>query len=223
LRGEKATFEGRVFESRWAARREEINVPVVLAVSGPKAVELGCEVADGMLLSMGFGPENIAYVDKLVDHGCALHGRDRAELDLWWNTEMVVGESVEEAQSRRLGVATEWLTMGSMEGKQIPLEMREPLVAFNHDIHEISSQYQMVDREKALIQRARDVGIYDWLLTRSAGFWGTPADIAGRLAEHAAEGRDKWMFYIGRDEATREEEVRVVCEEIMPLLPASTR
>ncbi|CAB4893119.1 unannotated protein [freshwater metagenome] len=105
-----------------------------------------------------------------------------------------------------------------MEGKQIPDEVRGPLVAYNTDIHEIASQYQMDDRERAMIRRAKDLGIYEWLLTRSAGFWGTPEDIAARLKAHEAAGLDKWMFYIGRDEATREAEVRVITDEIMPLL-----
>lgn len=220
LRGDKATFDGREFSSAWRGRREPIHVPVVLAVSGPKAVRLGCEIADGMLLSMGFGPENVAYVQRLVGEGCDAAGRDPAKLDLWWNTEMVLGSSVEDAKSRRLGVATEWLTMGSLDGKQIPDEVRDRLISFNEDIHGISSQYQMEDRERTLIRRAKELNIYDWLLTRSANFWGTPADIAARLRHYDEQGLDKWMFYIGRDEATREAETRAVTDEIMPLLGA---
>jgi 5,10-methylenetetrahydromethanopterin reductase len=222
LQGEPASYDGRTFEARWSARRNPVRIPTILAVSGPRALRLGCEIADGMLLSMGFGSDNISYVQRLVREGTDEFGRDPAVLDLWWNTEMVLGPSVEAARSTRLGVATEWLTMGSTEGKQIPDDHLDALVQFNFDIHEISSQYQMEGREQALIRRAKDLGIYDWLLTRSAGFFGTPADIATRLNEYEAKGLDKWMFYVGRDEATRADEVRQICEGVMPRLSVAS-
>ncbi|SQD95553.1 MULTISPECIES: hypothetical protein [unclassified Parafrankia] len=35
-------------------------------------------------------------------------------------TEVVFGESVEQARESRIGVGTAWLTMGSLDGKQVP-------------------------------------------------------------------------------------------------------
>lgn len=218
LRGEEASFDGRRFRLQWPAWTPPVTLPVIVAVSGPKVLRMSCEVADGMLLSMGFGQENISYVQGLVADGCAEFGRDQRELELWWNSEVVFGDSVEAAQRRGMGVGTNWLTMGSLEGKQIPPEIREPLLQFNADVHDLAAEYQDEDREAKLQDRARQLGIYDWLLARAPGLWGTPADIAARLQQYDREGLDRWMFYVGRSESDRMNHLRSICEGVMPLL-----
>ncbi|ABW11432.1 hypothetical protein Franean1_1995 [Parafrankia sp. EAN1pec] len=40
-------------------------------------------------------------------------------------TEVVFGESVEQARESRIGVGAAWLTMGSLDGKQVPDRLRE--------------------------------------------------------------------------------------------------
>ena len=220
LNGEEAHYEGRVIRAKWAGFSPPVRIPMIVAVAGPRIIRMSCEIADGMLLSMGFGPENIDYVRSLVDEGCAAAGRDPSELELWWNTEVVFGDSAEEARARGMGVSTEWLTMGSLEGKQIPEDLRDALRTFNSDIHDLQAEYQSDGREQALIGRAKDLGLYDWLLSRAAGFWGTPVDIAARLNEFAEMGLDKWMFYVGRSEKDRMTDLHKLCDEVLPLLKA---
>ena len=110
---------------------------------------MACEVSDGMLLSMGFGHHNTEYVFGLVDEGCQAAVRDPGELELWWNSEIVFGDSIEDALGRGMGVGTEWLTMGTLEGKQIPDHLRQALVQFNADSHNLGSEYQDEGRERA--------------------------------------------------------------------------
>jgi 5,10-methylenetetrahydromethanopterin reductase len=216
LRGEEVDYEGRTFSAKWAAFDAPVDIPIVIACAGPKIIRLACELADGMLLSMGFSDDNIAYVSSLVEQACDELGRDVEELDRWWNTEIVFGDSVEAARDRHMGVGTEWLTMGSLAGKEIPTHLIDALVRFNDDIHDLSSEYQMDRRETILIERAKQLGLYDWLIARAPGLWGTPDDIVERLRVLDSRGLDKWMFYIGRREQTREEEIRLICEEVLP-------
>ena len=220
LQGADADYQGRRFAMQWADLPAPADIPVIVPVSGPKVLRMACEVADGMLLSMGFGAHNVDYVLGLVEEGCRAAGRDPAELELWWNSEIVFGDSVEHALSRGMGVGTEWLTMGSLEGKQIPNHLREALVQFNADTHSLGSEYQDESREQALIARAKELGLYDWLLARAPGLWGTPADVAARLRELESEGMDRWMFYVGRSEGDRMNQLRLICEGVMPLLGA---
>lgn len=217
LAGEEATYDGRSMRARWRLT-EGATVPVHLAVAGPRALRLGAEIADGLIVSMGFGDENIAHVRNLVADGCAAVGRDPSELELWWNSEMVFDESVEAARARSMGVTVAWLTMGSMDGKQIPDEHRDALVEFTADVHDLGSAYASGDRERVLIDRARALGLYDWLISRAPGFWGTPADIATRLREFESDDMTRWMFYVGRAGVDRREHVRRICEEVMPLV-----
>jgi 5,10-methylenetetrahydromethanopterin reductase len=217
LRGETATFDGRSFTMRWADW-SPVHIPIVVAVAGPKTLRMAVEVADGMLLSMGFGPDNVSYVNQLIDQSCDEFDRERSDLELWWNTEVVFGTSVEDAMSRGMGVGTNWLTMGSLEGKQIPEHLKQPLLTFNQDIHDLSAEYLDQDRERVLMNRARELGLYEWLISRAPGLWGTPADIAARLRQYDAAGMDRWMFYIGRDEAKRMEQIAAVCQGVLPLV-----
>ena len=218
LRGEEADYQGRRFRIQWADPPASADIPVIVPVSGPKVLRMACEVSDGMLLSMGFGAHNVDYVLGLVDDGCRAAGRDPGELELWWNSEIVFGDSVDDALGRGMGVGTEWLTMGSLEGKQIPDHLRQALVQFNADTHNLGSEYQDESREQALIARAKELGLYDWLLARAPGLWGTPADVASRLRELESEGMDRWMFYVGRSESDRMNQLRLICDGVMPLL-----
>jgi alkanesulfonate monooxygenase SsuD/methylene tetrahydromethanopterin reductase-like flavin-dependent oxidoreductase (luciferase family) len=171
-----------------------------------------------MLLSMGFGPDNVRYIRSLIEEGCAAFGRKESELELWWNSEVVFGESVDAARNRGIGVGTEWLTMGRLEGKQIPEELLPALLEYNKDVHDLGAEYQDEDRERALIDRAKELGLYDWLMSRAPGLWGTPRDIATRLHELEAQGMDRWMFYVGRRESDRMNHLRLICSEVLPLL-----
>ena len=218
LRGDEADYQGRRFRMQWADAPVGAEIPVIVAVSGPKVLQMSCEVADGMLLSMGLGPHNVDYVRGLVFAGCEAAGRDPAELELWWNSEIVFGDSVDDALAKGMGVGTEWLTMGTLEGKQIPEHLRSALVQFNADTHDLGSEYQDADREQALIDRAKELGLYDWLLARAPGLWGTPADVARRLQELESQQMDRWMFYVGRNEADRMNQLRLICDGVMPLL-----
>lgn len=221
VRGEEAAYQGRRFRLRWADAPPPAEIPVLVAVSGPKVLRMACESADGMLLAMGFGPDNVAYVRALIERACEGAGRQPEELECWWNSEIVFGHSVEDARSRGMGVGTEWLTMGTMEGKQIPEHLKGALVQFNADVHDLAAEYQDEDRESKLIDRARRLGLYDWLMSRAPGLWGRPADVADRLRELEAEGMDRWMFYVGRRESDRMAHLRLICHEVIPRLSLS--
>jgi 5,10-methylenetetrahydromethanopterin reductase len=218
LRGEDATYDGRTFRSRWSWRQNPIEIPVHVPVAGPKITHMAAQVADGLLLSMGCGPENVSYVTSLVNQACDEVGRDPSELEMWWNSEVVFGDDADDAKARALGVSTSWLTMGGMEGKQIPDELQPAVQRFNADIHDLSNSYQDGDRQARLIARARELGIYDWLLSRAPGLWGRPDEIAARLHELHDHGMEKWMLYVGRRPDAVEIELSRLCADLLPRL-----
>lgn len=222
LAGEVATYQGRQFRSRWSPASAPLQIPIYVPVAGPKTLRMAAEVADGMILSMGFGDDNVTYVRKLLDGACKDVSRSVADLDLWWNSEVVFGDSREEARSRQLGISTSWLTMGSLEGKQIPDHLRDALVRFNQDIHDLGNSYQDRDRDQILLDRARQYGLYDWLISRAPGLWGTPTDIADRLLELGKKGMDNWMFYVGRGKLDRGEHIRLIAHEVLPRVKSAS-
>ena len=202
LRGEEATWRGVSFRGHWPDLDPSLAPPVYVACSGPKILRAAAEVADGAIVTMGFSPEAIDYVKGIVAEGLAASGRTDKDFEIWWNAHITFDESHEAAASRSLGWSPSWLTMGSLEGKGIPDEYKEKLLELNEDTHNLNATYKSKNREQTVVDRAKKLGLYDWLLTRSPRLFGTSDDVAARLNEL---GRDhdmkKWIFFAtGRGE-----------------------
>jgi 5,10-methylenetetrahydromethanopterin reductase len=86
LRGEGVTWEGdsryggRPMRLRHAPRRE---VPVYLAASGPNALALAGEIADGVIVASGVAPQLVERALAHVRSGAERAGRALDDLDIW--------------------------------------------------------------------------------------------------------------------------------------------
>ena len=216
LSGEEVQYRGATFSPHWEDYDPTSEVPIYVACSGPRVLAMASQVADGLIMSMGYGPDNIQYIKDIISESCAKVGRDPEELDVWWQTALSFSSSVEEGMRTNLGVNTNWMTMGSMEGKLIPEEYREALLQLTHDEHSFSATYHNVDRGTWTVQRSKELGIYDWLVSRSARLWGTPRDISHRLSELAEMGVTNWLFYAGLPGIDKQDLVRKLAREVIP-------
>lgn len=224
LAGEEATFEGRRMKAVWRAWSPPTRIPVYVACSGPKVLRMAAQVADGMVVFMGFAPENIAFVRATIEEACAEVGRDPAELHVWWQTTVNFADTVEEAMERSLGVNTSWMTMRTMAGKQIPEDIHAKLVQFNADMENVAATYRDMDRGRVLVQRAKEMGIYEWVVSRAPGFWGPPEAIAKRLLEFQEMGMTRWQFYVAPFHGDRLDFVDRFGNGVVPLLqPVAAR
>ena len=223
LRGEEAEFEGRRFKAAWKNWAPPVEVPLYMACAGPRVLRMASQIADGMIIFMGFSPENLEFVNRNILEACTEVGRDPAELDIWWQTTINFAPTVEEAMERSLGVNTSWMTMGSLEGKQIPPELVERLKRFNTDMEDVSATYVATDRGKVLVDRAKELGLYDWLISMAPGFWGPPESIARRLLEFRDQGMVNWQFYIAQFHGDRFEYLDRFVNGVLPLLEPSAR
>jgi 5,10-methylenetetrahydromethanopterin reductase len=61
LSGQSVDFQGTSGRLGFATER---RLPVLMAASGPKAIELAGEIADGVLLLVGFTPEIVQVVTE---------------------------------------------------------------------------------------------------------------------------------------------------------------
>ncbi len=94
--GRAISYRGRELRLAWAKRR----VPVYLTAEGPKTLELGGEVADGVLCGSGILPEVIAWARDRVRTGLLRAGRSEEEVDVWFACMVSIAPSREEAQGR---------------------------------------------------------------------------------------------------------------------------
>ena len=62
----------------------------------------------------------------------------------------------------------------------------------------------------------KELGIYDWLLSRSPRLWGTPEDMSRRLVDLAEMGFTNWLFHGGFAGPDKLDFVKKVTKGILP-------
>ena len=186
--GEEVRWGGHAVKPRWAGF-EPFDLPTYVMCSGPKTLRMAAEAADGAVVHMGFAAQDLDEVEAIVDAGRRAAGKEPRGFDLWWNAPVVFDESYAAAAARNLGWMPQWLTMGSMEGKGIPADIRDKVRELNADTHHLDTAYLMRDREKKMVERAKRLGIYDWLMSRSARLMGSDAEIADRFKRARSQPR----------------------------------
>jgi 5,10-methylenetetrahydromethanopterin reductase len=225
MRGEKVKWDDYEFKAEWSFY-EPFELPVYVACSGPRILRAGAEVADAAIVTMGFSDADINDVKRIVDDGRRAVGKDPKTFAIWWQAHITFDESYEAAAARSLGWSPSWLTMGSLDGKGIPDQYKERLRQLNADTHNLQAVYRTKNREQIVVERAKALGLYDWLIERSPRLFGTPKDVAKRLNELAdRHGTTDWIFFAsGRGErasATNEERLDLINKlayEVVPLL-----
>ncbi|MBM3505731.1 MAG: LLM class flavin-dependent oxidoreductase [Alphaproteobacteria bacterium] len=223
--GDYVTWDGNRFKPAWA-HFEPFDLPVYVMCSGPKILRMAAEVADGAVIHMGFAPEDIAHARSIVEEGRRAAGKDPKTFDIWWNAHIVFDESYAAAARRSIGWLPSWLTMGSMDGKGIPDQYKEKLKQLNADTHSLASVYRSKNREEIVVERAKELGLYDWLLSRSPRLFGTTADVAERMNDlKRTLDLKQWIFFAwgkgertGGEDAERLEMIDRVGLELRPLL-----
>jgi 5,10-methylenetetrahydromethanopterin reductase len=88
------SFGGRPMRIRHAPG---VDVPILMAASGPKALALAGEVADGVIVLSGVTPDLIRRALEHVGRGAERAGRRLEDLDLWLGAHTVVTEDEESA------------------------------------------------------------------------------------------------------------------------------
>jgi 5,10-methylenetetrahydromethanopterin reductase len=105
LAGESVDWNGTKAGLSYASGR---RMPVLMAASGPKAMELAGEIADGVLLLVGF---NRAIVERALDHvsrGAKRSGRRIEDLEIIWAVRTGTAPTMEEARRVARPVAVHW-------------------------------------------------------------------------------------------------------------------
>jgi 5,10-methylenetetrahydromethanopterin reductase len=105
LAGQSVDWSGTPAGLSYASGR---RIPVVMAASGPKAMELAGEIADGVLLLIGF---NRALVERALDHverGAKRSGRRVEDLEIIWAVRTGTAATMAEARRVARPVAVHW-------------------------------------------------------------------------------------------------------------------
>ncbi|MDA0262040.1 MAG: LLM class flavin-dependent oxidoreductase, partial [Proteobacteria bacterium] len=167
---------------------------------------------------VGVAPDDIARAKQAIADGLQASGRAPDTFDIWWNAQIFFASSIEEAKQTTSGWSPQWLTEGTLAGKGIPEAYHDALREMNADTHDIAAIYKTPERPRLLVERAKRLGLYDWLISRAPGLWGTPDDVARRFEEYFDAGMRNWTIFVGGTEADRFELVDKLAKDVIPRL-----
>lgn len=83
--GERVTYEGETVTVRDVQldfTPPRPHIPIYLAVTGPRALELAGEIADGVLLNSFVSPDYVRYAMRCMERGAAHVGRSIRDIDV---------------------------------------------------------------------------------------------------------------------------------------------
>jgi 5,10-methylenetetrahydromethanopterin reductase len=219
LAGDTVDFGGTPGRLGYASGR---RIPVLMAASGPKAIEVAGEVADGVLLLVGF---NRGIVEAALDHlerGARRAGRRLDDLEIIWAVRTATMPTTEEARRMARPTAVHWgiLRWGGywlgpaglrLPQLQIPDAVRKvyPDLSHAHDWEAAIAATSFVPDE--LVAQLCD----------ALGLIGTPADCAGRIAEMTKLGVRNLYLMPVLTFAAPEQEIAAFRDAVFPRLSAA--
>ena len=181
LAGESVTFGAAAGRLPYASKR---RIPVIMAASGPKAIEVAGEVADGALLLVGF---NRGIVETALGHlelGAKRAGRTLEDLEIIWAVRVSTMTSRTEALRMARPTAVHWgilrwggYWLGPAGLRLPPMEIPEAVKQVYPDLSHAH------DWEAAIKATAFVPDDIVAQLCEAMGLIGTPEDAAARIAE----------------------------------------
>lgn len=219
LAGETATFNGTSGRLAYASGRQ---IPILMAASGPKAIELAGEIADGALLSVGFHPR---IVDAVLHHlaaGARRGGRRLEDLELMWAVRVGIASSTAEARRQArptvvhqvfLSARSHWLPYAglTLPRLDIPPEVRAiyPDLAHARDWEQAIAATSFVP-DDVIAQ-----------LCDTFGLVGTAEDCTRRIVAMAPAGVTNLFAQAFQTFVGPEQELRAFRDEVFPRLKAA--
>lgn len=188
LEAGESEWEGRPVRLTWRHKK----VPIYLAASGPKMLQLAGEIADGVIINTGLTPDIVRDSIAQVGKGAQSAGRPLEEVDMWWlpltNIRDDRAAAIDEI-AMTLASAGSHLSRFTTEGKHIPPELHGPIVALGERYR--SDQHDQPDsKNRELIM---ELGLLDYLAERFA-VAGTAEDCVAKLDGAIEAGaRQFWM------------------------------
>ena len=84
------------------------SIPVLMAASGPKAIELAGEIADGVLLMVGFNRGIVERALSYLERGARRAGRRLDDLEIVWAVRTGTAKTLDDARRLARPTAVHW-------------------------------------------------------------------------------------------------------------------
>lgn len=102
IRGETVEYEGKEIQMPWS----KVDVPIIMASSGPRSLRMAGRIADGVLFQVGADPRLAQYALDNIRAGAEEAGRKLEDLKLYVRIATAVSEDREKARAEIKGYAS---------------------------------------------------------------------------------------------------------------------
>jgi len=219
LAGKTVDFDGTPGRLTFTSGR---RIPVIMAASGPKAIEVAGEIADGALLLVGFNHGIVQSALEHLERGAKRSGRRLDDLEIMWAVR--TGTAATTAEARRLARPTvvHWGVLrwgGHWLG---PAGLTLPPLEIPDAVYKIYPDLSHAPDWEAAIKATSFVP--DEIVAKlcdAYGLIGTPSDVAGRILEMAKLGVRSLYLMPLLTFASPEQEVMAFRDVVFPRLRAS--
>jgi 5,10-methylenetetrahydromethanopterin reductase len=181
LAGESVDFAGTPGRLGYVSKR---RIPMIMAASGPKAIELAGEIADGALLLVGF---NRGIVERALEHlerGAKRSGRRVEDLEVVWAVRVGIAATTGEARRLARPTAVHWGVLRWGGHWVEPAGLRLPKLDIPDAVWKIYPDLSHAhDWEAAIAATSFVPDDVVAQLCDAMGLVGTPADCAARILE----------------------------------------
>ncbi len=216
LAGDTVDFQGTPGQLSFASGR---GIPVLMAASGPKSIELAGEIADGVLLLVGYTPDIVNAVLECLELGARRSGRRLDDLEIVWAVRTGTASTTAEAQYQARPTAVHWGVLGwgvhwlKDSGLQVPTYEIPSAV---RDIYPDLSHAP--DWEEAIEVTSFVPDDVVAQLCDALGLIGTPEYCAQRIIEMAEVGATKLYLMPFQTFVGPEQEIRAFRDIVFPHL-----
>jgi 5,10-methylenetetrahydromethanopterin reductase len=219
LAGDAVDFGGARGRLGYASGRP---IPVLMAASGLKAIELAGEIADGVLLLAGFNQGIAQTALAHLDLGAARAGRRLDDLEIVWAVRTGVAATTEEARRLARPVAVHWGVLGWGGHWLGPAGVTLPPLTIPDAVRTIYPDLSHAHDWEAAISATSfvpDEIVAD--LCDALGLIGTAADCAKRIAEMSRLGIKHLYLMPFQTFAPPDAEIRAFRDTVFPTLAAA--
>jgi 5,10-methylenetetrahydromethanopterin reductase len=180
LAGDAVDFGGTPGRLAFAAKRP---IPLIMAASGPKAIELAGEVADGVLLLVGFNQGIVTRALEHLERGARRGGRRLADLEIIWAVRIATAPTTVEARRLARPTAVHWGVLRWGGHWLEPAGVRLPKLEIPAAVHAVYPDLSHAhDWEAAIAATAFVSDDVVAELCDALGLVGAPAECGARIA-----------------------------------------
>ncbi|MDJ0927346.1 MAG: LLM class flavin-dependent oxidoreductase [Gammaproteobacteria bacterium] len=202
IRGEAVEYDGHELRMPWS----DYDVPIIMACSGPKSLQLGGRIADGILFQVGSDPAFVRYALDNIRRGAEEAGRNFDDLKLIMRIACSVGADRDAAREAVKGYASvaAGTTFTTVSREYFDDDLYEELARFKAEYNYQEHGSSDAKHKELLTDRILD----------AIAIAGTPEEAIPRFQAIADMGVDGFCWTAGMPEP--EPFIRNFAEKVMP-------